>query len=77
MIRHLLTRFSDQDEAKRLLYEQQKSEEALVIKREGDSLVDFCGYLMSSVMCDGLLVVMPKLFRSVRAGIFITPIWHI
>lgn len=56
MIRHLLTRFSDQDEAKRLLYEQQKSEEALVIKREGDSLVDFCGYLMSSVMCDGLLV---------------------
>ena len=57
VIRHLLTRFSDQDEAKRLLYEQQKSEEALVIKREGDSL--------------------PKLFRSVRAGIFITPIWHI
>ncbi|WP_236492382.1 primase-like DNA-binding domain-containing protein [Escherichia coli] len=56
VIRHLLTRFSDQDEAKRLLYEQQKSEEALVIKREGDSLVDFCGYLMSSVMCDGLLV---------------------
>ncbi|EMQ3430172.1 DNA primase [Escherichia coli O86:H12] len=56
VIRHLLTRFSDQDKAKRLLYEQQKSEEALVIKREGDSLVDFCGYLMSSVMCDGLLV---------------------
>ncbi|MGR9787360.1 DNA primase family protein, partial [Escherichia coli] len=56
VIRHLLTRFSDQDAAKRLLYEQQKSEEALVIKREGDSLVDFCGYLMSSVMCDGLLV---------------------
>lgn len=27
-----------------------------MIKREGDSLVDFCGYLMSSVMCDGLLV---------------------
>lgn len=56
VIRHLLTRFADQDEARRLLYEQQKSEEALAIKREGDSLVDFCGYLMSSVMCDGLLV---------------------
>ncbi len=77
VIRHLLTRFSDQDEAKRLLYEQQKSEEALVIKREGDSLVDFCGYLMSSVMCDGLLVGNAEIIRSVRAGIFITPIWHI
>ncbi|HAI6768883.1 primase-like DNA-binding domain-containing protein [Escherichia coli] len=56
VIRHLLTRFADQDEARRLLYKQQKSEEALAIKREGDSLVDFCGYLMASVMCDGLLV---------------------
>ncbi len=56
VIRHLLTRFANQDEARRLLYEQQKSEEALAIKREGDSLVDFCGYLMASVMCDGLLV---------------------
>lgn len=35
VIRHLLTRFADQDEARRLLYEQQKSEEALAIKREG------------------------------------------
>ena len=35
VIRHLLTRFADRDEARRLLYEQQKSEEALAIKREG------------------------------------------
>jgi putative DNA primase/helicase len=35
IIRHLLTRFASQDEAKRLLHEQQKSEEALAIKREG------------------------------------------
>ncbi|EFO3788083.1 DUF5906 domain-containing protein [Escherichia coli] len=56
VIRHLLTRFTDQDEAKRLLYEQQKSEEALLIKREGDSLVDFCGYLMSLVKCEGMMV---------------------
>ncbi|HCD2515274.1 TPA: DNA primase [Citrobacter freundii] len=56
VIRHLLTRFADQDEAKRLLHEQQKSEEALVIKREGDSLVDFCGYLMASVVCDGMFI---------------------
>ncbi|WP_410739094.1 DNA primase family protein [Citrobacter freundii] len=56
VIRHLLTRFADQDEARRLLYEQQKSEEALAIKREGDSLVDFCGYLMASVVCDGMFI---------------------
>lgn len=56
VIRHLLTRFADQDEARRLLHEQQKSEEALAIKREGDSLVDFCGYLMASVVCDGMFI---------------------
>ena len=56
VIRHLLTRFTDQDEARRLLHEQQKSEEALAIKREGDSLVDFCGYLMASMVCDGMLI---------------------
>jgi putative DNA primase/helicase len=56
MIRHLLTRFADQDDARRLLHEQQKSEEALAIKREGDSLVDFCGYLMASVVCDGMFI---------------------
>ena len=56
VIRHLLTRFADQDDARRLLHEQQKSEEALAIKREGDSLVDFCGYLMASVVCDGLFI---------------------
>ncbi|HHQ6573139.1 TPA: host cell division inhibitor Icd-like protein [Serratia fonticola] len=54
VICHLLTRFADQGEAKRLLFEQQKSEEALAIKREGDSLVDFCGYLMASVQSYGL-----------------------
>ncbi len=56
VIRHLLTRFADQDEARRILYEQQKSEEALAIKREGDSLVDFCGYLLASVACDGMFI---------------------
>ncbi|MCM7045699.1 primase-like DNA-binding domain-containing protein [Enterobacter kobei] len=56
VIRHLLTRFADQDDARCLLHEQQKSEEALAIKREGDSLVDFCGYLMASVVCDGMFI---------------------
>lgn len=39
-----------------MLHEQQKSEQALAIKREGDSLVDFCGYLMASVQCDGMFI---------------------
>lgn len=56
VIRHLLTRFKEQNAAKQLLHEQQKSEEALAIKREGDSLVDFCGYLMASVVCDGMFI---------------------
>ncbi|HGG5994120.1 TPA: primase-like DNA-binding domain-containing protein [Salmonella enterica subsp. diarizonae serovar 61:r:z53] len=56
IIRHLLTRFSDQDEAKKLLHEQKKSEEALAVKRDTDSMVDFCGYLLSSMECDGMFV---------------------
>ncbi len=56
VIRHLLTRFADQGVAKQMLHDQQKSEEALAIKREGDSLVDFCGYLMASVVCDGMFI---------------------
>jgi len=56
IIRHLLTRFADQQEARQLLSEQQSSGEALAIKRECDSLVDFCGYLMASQQCDGMLI---------------------
>ncbi|MBL5900834.1 DNA primase [Lelliottia amnigena] len=56
IIRNLLTRFADQNDARRLLAEQRKSEEALAIKREGDSLVDFCGYLMSLMECEGMIV---------------------
>lgn len=56
IIRHLLTRFSRQDDARQLLAEQRKSEEALGIKREGDSLLDFCGYLMTLVECDGMVI---------------------
>ncbi|WP_244171028.1 primase-like DNA-binding domain-containing protein, partial [Xenorhabdus miraniensis] len=42
--------------ARRLLAEQQKSEEALDIKRGTDPLVDFCGYLLASDEADGLLI---------------------
>ncbi|MGD8163077.1 primase-like DNA-binding domain-containing protein [Pantoea sp. FN0307] len=39
-----------------MLSEQQTSEEALAIKRECDSLVDFCGYLTASQQCDGMFI---------------------
>ncbi|WP_099133139.1 toprim domain-containing protein [Xenorhabdus ehlersii] len=56
IIRHLLYRFADPQTARRLLAEQQKSAEALDIKRGTDPLVDFCGYLIASNKTDGLLI---------------------
>ncbi|WP_446469797.1 toprim domain-containing protein [Xenorhabdus stockiae] len=56
IIRHLLHRFVDPQAARRLLAEQQKSAEALDIKRGTDPLVDFCGYLVASHETDGLLI---------------------
>ncbi|MEQ2027936.1 toprim domain-containing protein [Xenorhabdus szentirmaii] len=56
IIRQLLHRFADPQTAKRLLAEQQKSKEALDIKRGTDPLVDFCGYLVASHEADGLLI---------------------
>ncbi|BET95966.1 toprim domain-containing protein [Xenorhabdus taiwanensis] len=56
IIRHLLHKFVDPQTARRLLAEQQKSEEALDIKRGTDPLVDFCGYLLASNEADGLLI---------------------
>ncbi|WFQ80870.1 primase-like DNA-binding domain-containing protein [Xenorhabdus sp. SF857] len=56
IIRHLLHRFADPQAARHLLTEQQKSAEALDIKRGTDPLVDFCGYLIASDEADGLLI---------------------
>ncbi|MEX0445375.1 toprim domain-containing protein [Xenorhabdus sp. SGI246] len=56
IIRHLLHRFADPQAARRLLAEQQKSAEALDIKRGTDPLVDFCGHLIASDEADGLLI---------------------
>ncbi|SFN36132.1 plasmid and phage DNA primase [Xenorhabdus japonica] len=46
----------DPQAARHLLAEQQKSAEALDIKRGTDSLVDFCGYLIASDEANGLLI---------------------
>lgn len=56
IVRRLLATFSNPEEAKRLLIEQRDSEEAREIKRKSDPLVDFCGYLMGLLECDGMIV---------------------
>ncbi|MCC3263651.1 hypothetical protein LLE87_36360, partial [Paenibacillus polymyxa] len=45
IVRHLMQRFANPNEARTLLQAQQSSDEALTIKRQADPLVDFCGYL--------------------------------
>ncbi|MGY3896245.1 DUF5906 domain-containing protein [Aeromonas enterica] len=45
IIRHLLTRFADPDQAKRLLEEQRDGADALAVKRETDHVLDFCATL--------------------------------
>lgn len=54
IVRHLKQRFAKPEEARKLLQAQQSSGEALEIKRQGDSLVDFCGYLMPLSTPNGL-----------------------
>ncbi|ELJ7124958.1 toprim domain-containing protein [Salmonella enterica] len=46
IIRYLMNRFNDEQEAKSILIRQRKSLEALEIKRQVSPLVDFCGYLV-------------------------------
>ncbi|HHQ4750856.1 DUF5906 domain-containing protein [Aeromonas veronii] len=45
IIRHLLTRFANPDQAKRLLEEQRDGADALAVKREADHVLDFCATL--------------------------------
>ncbi|AMQ45047.1 hypothetical protein AMS64_11965 [Aeromonas veronii] len=46
IIRHLLTRFANPDQAKRLLEEQRDGADALAVKREADHVLDFCATLV-------------------------------
>ncbi|HAF2128799.1 TPA: DNA primase [Salmonella enterica] len=47
IIRYLMSRFSDEQDAKAILMNQRKSFEALEVKRQSSSLTDFCGYLVA------------------------------
>jgi putative DNA primase/helicase len=48
IVRHLMQRFSQPQDARTLLQSQQNSGEAMRIKRDADPLVDFCGYLFTT-----------------------------
>ncbi|PQY13793.1 primase-helicase zinc-binding domain-containing protein [Cronobacter sakazakii] len=56
IVRHLMLRFANPEEARELLQMQQNSGEALDIKRQADPLVDFCGYLMPLSTPNGLFM---------------------
>ncbi|MFC0226113.1 primase-helicase zinc-binding domain-containing protein [Serratia aquatilis] len=54
IVRHLMQRFANPNDARDLLQAQQHSSEALEIKRSADPLVDFCGYLLEESEAHGL-----------------------
>jgi len=56
IVRHLMQRFSQPEEARALLQAQQTSGEALDIKRQADPLVDFYGYLMPLSTPNGMFI---------------------
>ncbi|SEQ86331.1 putative DNA primase/helicase [Rosenbergiella nectarea] len=54
IVRQLMKRFADPNQAKTLLQNHQNSPEAIGIKREADPMADFCGYLFSTPEATGL-----------------------
>jgi putative DNA primase/helicase len=48
IVRQLMQRFSQPQDARSLLQSQQNSDEAMRIKRDADPMVDFCGYLLTT-----------------------------
>jgi len=56
IVRHLMQRFANPNDARALLQAQQNSDEALEIKRGADPLMDFCGYLSEADTTNGLFI---------------------
>ncbi|MDT8849476.1 phage/plasmid primase, P4 family [Pantoea dispersa] len=56
IVRQLMQRFSQPQDARALLQSQQNSGEAMRIKRDADPMVDFCGYLFATAEPTGLLM---------------------
>lgn len=56
IIRHLFNYFEDDNKAKSLLIKQQKSSEAIEVKRLTNPLIDFCSYLLATNKPDGMMI---------------------
>lgn len=56
IVRLLLNEFSNPLDAKKCLHEQQKSDEAIEIKREADHLIAFCSYLDALDYPNGMFI---------------------
>ena len=56
IIRHLFNYFKDDSKAKSLLIKQQKSSEAIEVKRLTNPLIDFCSYLFATDKPDGMMI---------------------
>ena len=56
IIRHLFNYFEDDSKAKSLLIKQQKSSEAIEVKRLTNPLIDFCSYLFATDKPDGMMI---------------------
>lgn len=54
IVRQLMQRFSQPQDARALLQSQQNSGKAMRIKRDADPMVDFCGYLFAPAEPNGL-----------------------
>lgn len=66
----LMQRFKDPMDAKRALYNQQGSEEALEVKSQTDHITEFCGYFFTSEQCNGLFVGNAGMFRAERTHLY-------
>jgi len=56
IVRQLMQRFSQPQQARSLLQSQQNSDEAMRIKRDADPMVDFCGYLFTTAEPNALYI---------------------
>lgn len=70
VVYQLMQRFKDPMDAKRALYNQQGSEEALEVKSQTDHITEFCGYFFTSEQCNGLFVGNAGMFRAERTHLY-------
>ncbi|MGY4699219.1 DNA primase family protein [Avibacterium paragallinarum] len=66
----LMQRFKDPIDAKRALYNQQTSEEAVAVKAQSDHITEFCGHFFTSEHCDGLFIGNARMYGKERTHLY-------